>query len=540
MARKVKVGSTTRRRLGRATVADVLDRLSPAFCRACDWHFDDERLSLVIDRNADLAMATLHHDRCTAPGWTDRTRPMEALPRTAGYMWMSPVTPVFVVNPSGEAVLLRKAGDQWLTVGSLDDLFAAGLTADIDQVPDVPDLVATVDADDLTVHLDGRYWWSTKLGPSVAAAIDLDPTVLVVVSNHLTPGPELTRELVMASPYPVAFGRTRVRFTPEAQHLRMGDVDHKVRAEAISSHADAAVRVFGLEIDERAVLAACDGDPGPIERLTGRRQVLAVLTVAQVYAGEPVHVVVADNDTVARFEEVRDALGGDVVIGTVEQLGESFGQARLAITVDVHRRSDLYRRMLTVSNSRVAEHLRSAPVVDRLLRNRMVVVNGDINDEVANQVTAQLVLLDSEDPAVDITMYINSSGGSVVAAFAILDTIELISAPVVTCVVGLAAGTAPRHLRRPGKAARCAEGEPGSRDAGVETHHRPDPAGDVREMDRNDHGPDRHGHGSAGLPSPCRRRAEAVIPGIRGSRVRTRRRGCRSLSLSTHSGLHQQ
>ncbi|MFD1049504.1 ClpP family protease, partial [Kibdelosporangium lantanae] len=161
-----------------------------------------------------------------------------------------------------------------------------------------------------------------------------------------------------------------------------------------------------------------------------------------VYAGEPVHVVVADNDTVARFEEVRDALGGDVVIGTVEQLGESFGQARLAITVDVHRRSDLYRRMLTVSNSRVAEHLRSAPVVDRLLRNRMVVVNGDINDEVANQVTAQLVLLDSEDPAVDITMYINSSGGSVVAAFAILDTIELISAPVVTCVVGLAAGTA--------------------------------------------------------------------------------------------------
>ena len=442
MARKVKVDSTTRSRLGRATLADVLARLAPRHCRACDWHFDNERLSLMVDRNGDLAVATLHHYRCTAPGWTDRTREVAAAPRAAAFTWMSPVMPVFVVNPSADATLLRQAGDRWVVVGSLDELFAAGLTADVNQERAVPGLVATVDPRHVTVDLDGRFSWSADLGPSVAAAIDLDPAVLVVVSHHLNPGPELTRDEVTATTYPVAFGRATVRFTPEAQRLRLGDVDHKVRAKAVVSYADAAVRAFGVEIDERAVLAACEGDPGPIEALTGRAQVLAVLTVAQIYGPEPVHVLVPDEAAVERFQEVHDSLGGEVVIGTPDQLAQVLGQARLAITVDIDTQPDSYRRVLAVLNTRVAEHPRSEPVTNRLLQNRVIVVDGEITDEVAAQVTAQLLLLESEDSTADITMYVNSSGGSVVSAFSILDTIELIKPDVATWVMGLAAGTA--------------------------------------------------------------------------------------------------
>jgi ATP-dependent Clp protease protease subunit len=443
MARKVKVDSTTRSRLGGATVADVLARLAPGHCPACDWHFDDEQLSLVVEREGEYAAATLHHFRCTAPGWIDTTEPVFAAPRAAGFMWMSPVTPVFVANPSGEATLLWWVGEKWVVVDDLDEVLAAGLTADPAQVRDVPGLVATVDQRQLTVDLGRRFSWSTDLGPSVAAAIDLAPSVLVVVSHYLDPGPDLTRDRVSATTYPVAFGRARVRFTPQAQRPRLGDVDQKARAKAIVSYADAAVRSYGVDIDESAVLAACEGDPGPIEALTGVAQVLAVLTVAQVYGGsEPAHVLVPDEATVTRFQEVHDRLGGEAVIGTPDQLAEMSGQARLAITVDVDEQPASYRRVLAVRNGRTAEYLRSKPVVDRLLRNRVVVVNGEITDEVANQVTGQLLLLESEDPTADITMYINSSGGPVTSAFAILDTIELIRPAVVTCVMGLAAGTA--------------------------------------------------------------------------------------------------
>ena len=78
-------------------------------------------------------------------------------------------------------------------------------------------------------------------------------------------------------------------------------------------------------------------------------------------------------------------------------------------------------------------------VYERLLRERIVVLGSEVNDEIANQITTQLLLLQAEDSNKDITLYINSPGGSVTAGFAIYDTMQLIEPDVATVAMGLAA-----------------------------------------------------------------------------------------------------
>ncbi|WP_084258412.1 ClpP family protease [Saccharomonospora iraqiensis] len=78
-------------------------------------------------------------------------------------------------------------------------------------------------------------------------------------------------------------------------------------------------------------------------------------------------------------------------------------------------------------------------VYERLLQERIVVLGSEVNDEVANRITAQLLLLAAEDPQADIRFYINSPGGSVTAGFAIYDTMQLIEPDVATYAMGLAA-----------------------------------------------------------------------------------------------------
>lgn len=73
---------------------------------------------------------------------------------------------------------------------------------------------------------------------------------------------------------------------------------------------------------------------------------------------------------------------------------------------------------------------------------RIVFLGSDIDDDAANRLTGQLLLLEAEDPHADITFYINSKGGSVSAAMAILDTMRLVKPDVATWVMGLAAGSA--------------------------------------------------------------------------------------------------
>jgi ATP-dependent Clp protease, protease subunit len=79
------------------------------------------------------------------------------------------------------------------------------------------------------------------------------------------------------------------------------------------------------------------------------------------------------------------------------------------------------------------------PVLDRLLEERIIFLGRDINDEIANRISAQLLLLAAQDAERDITMYINSPGGSVTAGMAIYDTMRLIRPDVATWAVGVAA-----------------------------------------------------------------------------------------------------
>ena len=82
---------------------------------------------------------------------------------------------------------------------------------------------------------------------------------------------------------------------------------------------------------------------------------------------------------------------------------------------------------------------RSYDIYSRLLKDRIIFVGNQINDDVANLTIAQLLFLESEDPKKDITMYINSPGGSVSAGLAIYDTMRYVKPDVSTIVMGLAA-----------------------------------------------------------------------------------------------------
>jgi ATP-dependent Clp protease protease subunit len=75
----------------------------------------------------------------------------------------------------------------------------------------------------------------------------------------------------------------------------------------------------------------------------------------------------------------------------------------------------------------------------RLLRDRIIMIGTEIDDDVANGVTAQLLFLESEDPDKDVTMYINSPGGSVTAGLAIFDTMQYVRCNVATVCTGQAA-----------------------------------------------------------------------------------------------------
>jgi ATP-dependent protease ClpP protease subunit len=78
-------------------------------------------------------------------------------------------------------------------------------------------------------------------------------------------------------------------------------------------------------------------------------------------------------------------------------------------------------------------------VVSRLLKDRILLLGTDVNDEMANVLVAQLLYLANEDPDKDITLYINSPGGSVSAGLAIYDTMQFIPCDVQTVCFGMAA-----------------------------------------------------------------------------------------------------
>ena len=97
---------------------------------------------------------------------------------------------------------------------------------------------------------------------------------------------------------------------------------------------------------------------------------------------------------------------------------------------------------------------RSYDIYSRLLKDRIVLLGTEVNDTVASLICAQLLFLESQDPEKEISLYINSPGGSVTAGLAIYDTMRYITAPVTTVCMGRAASLGAFLL---------AAGEPGMR-----------------------------------------------------------------------------
>lgn len=81
---------------------------------------------------------------------------------------------------------------------------------------------------------------------------------------------------------------------------------------------------------------------------------------------------------------------------------------------------------------------RSYDIYSRLLKDRVVMLTGEVNDHTANLIVAQMLFLESQNSAEDINFYINSPGGSVTAGLAIYDTMQFIKSPVSTIVIGQA------------------------------------------------------------------------------------------------------
>jgi len=116
--------------------------------------------------------------------------------------------------------------------------------------------------------------------------------------------------------------------------------------------------------------------------------------------------------------------------------------------------TQLYRRVCAARGRRFMSNLvpmvveqtgrgeRAYDIYSRLLKDRIVFLGHEVNDDVANLVTAQLLFLESEDPDKEISLYINSPGGVITAGMAIYDTMQFIKPPISTLCLGQAASMA--------------------------------------------------------------------------------------------------
>lgn len=99
---------------------------------------------------------------------------------------------------------------------------------------------------------------------------------------------------------------------------------------------------------------------------------------------------------------------------------------------------------------------RSYDIYSRLLKDRIIFLSGEIEDNMANVIVAQLLFLEMEDPEADISIYINSPGGSVTAGMAIYDTMQYVRPKIRTVCIGMAASMAAFLLMAGEKGKRLA------------------------------------------------------------------------------------
>lgn len=102
-------------------------------------------------------------------------------------------------------------------------------------------------------------------------------------------------------------------------------------------------------------------------------------------------------------------------------------------------RPQAYSALIPMVVEQTARGERAYDIYSRLLRDHIIFIGTPIDDQVANLITAQLLFLDAEDPEKDISLYINSPGGSITAGMAIYDTIQFVRPDVATYCIGQAA-----------------------------------------------------------------------------------------------------
>jgi ATP-dependent Clp protease, protease subunit len=104
--------------------------------------------------------------------------------------------------------------------------------------------------------------------------------------------------------------------------------------------------------------------------------------------------------------------------------------------LQVGRASVAATQMVPMVVERTSRGERAFDIYSRLLKERIIMLGGPVDDDSANVIVAQLLYLDSEDPDQEIRLYINSGGGSVTAGLAIYDTMHAVRAPVATVCIG--------------------------------------------------------------------------------------------------------
>lgn len=107
---------------------------------------------------------------------------------------------------------------------------------------------------------------------------------------------------------------------------------------------------------------------------------------------------------------------------------------------------DIHASLVPMVIEQTGRGERSYDIFSRMLKDRIIFLNGEINMVNANLIVAQLIFLESEDPDKEINIYINSPGGEVYSGLAIYDTMQYLKAPVNTICVGMAASMAATIL----------------------------------------------------------------------------------------------
>lgn len=126
------------------------------------------------------------------------------------------------------------------------------------------------------------------------------------------------------------------------------------------------------------------------------------------------------------------------------------------VLIDMNFNSGGRNMLVPTVIEQTARGERAYDIYSRLLKDRIIMLSGEINDDMANSIIAQLLFLDAQDNTKDISLYINSPGGVITSGLAIMDTMNFIKSDVSTIAIGMAASMASILLTSGAKGKRFA------------------------------------------------------------------------------------